>query len=114
MNQNLQQIQQWYPDEEENLSNDEMDWQPENEILILPPICEIRYVCDPEPAELGLRRACGIGLDKTDVYQEPPMLGTVMSKGASEAGLCTEKRIGCTIKLDRVLEVPRKGLIYVP
>jgi hypothetical protein len=59
-------------------------------------------------------QSCGIGLDKTDVCQEPPMLGTVMSKRGSEADLCTEKRIGCTIKLHRVLEVPRKGLIYVP
>ena len=48
MERNLQEIQLWYPDEEEDGNDDEMDWQPETEILIPPLAYEIRCVFDSE------------------------------------------------------------------
>ena len=110
MNQNLREIQQWYPDEEENANDDEMDWQPETEILIPPPACEIRYVWDPEPAKPALQGVCSLELEEADRCQEPLKRGIEMTRRASETDLCMEKIFGGQLKPDRFVEMPKKGI----
>jgi hypothetical protein len=48
----IRQIEQWYPDEDEESSTDGMDWQPECEVVIPVP-SETHYVWDPTPAKDG-------------------------------------------------------------
>jgi hypothetical protein len=82
INQTLQQIQQWYPDEEIS-SDDGMDWQPELVALLVKeqPTEAVHYIWDPDPLPKTPVVTEGVGMQK-EAETESPTAGR--RKAASE------------------------------
>jgi hypothetical protein len=114
----IQQIQQWYPDEDS--SEDQMDWQPEVEIILPPPV--ERVVDTISAWESGLKTQMSssyVGpalLVKAHMNAVPPLGRRAMRRASIGHGYDSvwEQRMEREMNKDMLSSVPRSCKYAVP
>jgi hypothetical protein len=101
----LHQIQQWYPQQTPILTSDEMDWQPEVEVVIPAP-SEVHYVWDLIHTEApGVSQALVPRTDENFGVQTGRPRGILRRLGTET---CSDSNSG--IDVDRLAEMVNNGL----